>query len=482
LLVNKKNSHIILITLLALLALSGIDNYSMILAQTDTMVIDTTIVKDERFRIADSLALIAIEANKQEDYDNILRRANWAFKTNQYRKAVDFYDRALQLKPDQDFPREQMRIIAKKTKRAGLSYLFPKVEFEKSSTLIQALMLVIIYSTFSMVLLLIYILFHRNKLQNLDKLKQELKEKYQTKLMDYLFDTGNSGEIVNQINAVAKDSFKRVILADEMKDLMVNLSGEAADKLRALFYELNLDIDSEMRVFSSKWHVKVKGFRELAFMNIQRVNKEIIKCLHHRNPIVRMEAQLALVRLNDEDRFSFLDHITRPFTLWEQINVHEMLVAHNLQIPDFSRWLTSPNRTVILFALRMIKVFEQRGSADKIIDLLENDDIEIRNMAIYVLGRLKIKEALPHFKHIYRNENYENCLAILQAIRNMPDELVLNFLKLVLDKEDDVQLQIEATKAIYEIGETGEKALEKLMESDYKNYQIIIKHVLDKRI
>lgn len=480
---NKKYSHICpLVSLLGLLIMQGLFGMYAVYGQTDTVEVDTTLIVDDSFRKADSLALILIQSNQKENYDNLIRRANWAFKTNQFRKAINFYERALQLRPDLEYPREQMRIIANKTKRARLAFLLPRVEFEKSSTLIQALMVVIIYSTISMVLLLIFILFHRNKLQKLDKLKQELKEKYQTKLMDYLFDTENSREIVERINSVARDSFKRIILAEEMKDLMVNLSGDAADKLRGLFYEINLDIDSEMKVFSSKWHIKVKGFRELAFMNIKRVNKEIIKCLQHRNPIVRMEAQLALVRLNDEDRFSFLDHIERPFTLWEQVNVHEMIVAHNLQIPDFSRWLNSPNRTVILFALRMIKVFEQRESGDKIIMLLENEDAEIRNMSIYVLGRLKIKEALPHFKHIYKNETYENCLVIIQAIRNMTDESVLSFLKLVLDKEDDVQLQIEATKAIFEIGDIGEKALEKLMESDYKNYQIIIKHVLDKRI
>ena len=58
----------------------------------------------------------------------------------------------------------------------------------------------------------------------------------------------------------------------------------------------------------------------------------------------------------------------------------------------------------------------------------------------------------------------------------------MGFLKLVLDKEDDVQLQIEATKAINNNGEDGVKALVKIMESEYKNYSIIIKHVLDKRI
>lgn len=453
-----------------------------IYAQTDTARFRVTGDPDYSFHVADSLANILLQVNKQEDYDNLIRRANWAFNSRQYNKASDFYDMALQLKPDENFPKEQKKIIAQKTRKNRFSFLLPQIEFEKSSTLIEALIFVIIFSTFSMVLLLIFILFHRNKLQQLDKLKQELKEKYQLKLMDYLFDVENSQEVIDKINVVAADSFKRTILADEMKDLMVNLSGDAADRLRDLYYKLNLDVDSEMKVFSSKWHIKVKGFRELAFMNLKRANHEIIRCLQSRNPIVRMESQLALVRLNDEDRFLFLDHITRPFTLWEQVNVHEMILAHNLEIPDFSRWLTSPNHTVILFALRMIKVFEQKSAWEKIIPLLENDNVEIRNMAIYVLGRLKVKEALVHFKHIYKNETYENCLAIIQAMRNMPDEIVLNFLKLVLDKEDDVQLQIEATKAIYEIGEAGERELEKLMKSDYKNYQIIIKHVLDKRI
>jgi hypothetical protein len=64
----------------------------------------------------------------------------------------------------------------------------------------------------------------------------------------------------------------------------------------------------------------------------------------------------------------------------------------------------------------------------------------------------------------------------------MPDDSMIGFLKLVLDKEDDVQLQIEATKAINNNGEDGAKALVKIMESEYKNYSIIIKHVLDKRI
>jgi hypothetical protein len=137
---------------------------------------------------------------------------------------------------------------------------------------------------------------------------------------------------------------------------------------------------------------------------------------------------------------------------------------------------------VVQFAIYMIDIFKQREAYPNLFWLLVNDDTELRRMTIHTIGNLKIKEAMPHLKRLYKNETYENCLEIIRAISKMPDESVLNFLKLVIDKEDDVQLQIEAAMAIHNIGEAGKKSLQKLMDSDYKNYQIIIKHVLDKRI
>jgi hypothetical protein len=89
---------------------------------------------------------------------------------------------------------------------------------------------------------------------------------------------------------------------------------------------------------------------------------------------------------------------------------------------------------------------------------------------------------VPALKHHYKYEVYENQLAIVIALNRISDESALNFLIMVIDKEDDVQLQIEAAKALRDMGDAGQRALEKLMHSDYKNYMIIIKHVLDKRI
>jgi HEAT repeat protein len=245
---------------------------------------------------------------------------------------------------------------------------------------------------------------------------------------------------------------------------------------------MHLDQDSIRKIYSSKWHIQIKGFRELAFMDVTEANVKLRQALKSKNNILRMEAQLALIRLNSDDPFGFLDHLTHPFTLWEQLNVYELITIHNLPIPQFSRWTDSSNKTVVKFALRMIQVFKQQQAAPQVAECLRHPDKDIRNMAIFVCGEIQLRETLMQLKHMYKDEDYTNCLAIVHAMSKMPDEMMLNFLKMVLDKEDDVQLQIESAKAISKMGEVGISALVKLMKSEYKNYQIIIRHVLDKRI
>ena len=82
-----------------------------------------------------------------------------------------------------------------------------------------------------------------------------------------------------------------------------------------LYLYLGLDRDSIKRANDFRWHKKIKGFRELAFMNIKDANNVIYKALNSKNEILRMEAQIALVRLTDEDPFGFLMQLKRPFSL-----------------------------------------------------------------------------------------------------------------------------------------------------------------------
>jgi hypothetical protein len=301
-------------------------------------------------------------------------------------------------------------------------------------------------------------------------------------LVNYLFATEIDQEFITKIRKISINKFNRRILIDQMIDLSITLTGEEKERLKKLYVLLGLDKDSHKRAMSRKWHIKAKGFRELAFMNIPSANNEIKRCLSSRNDVLRMEAQFAIIRLYPDNAFVFLDQLKKKYTLWEQLNVYETITFHQLTLPDFDHLLKSPNDSIVMFSLRMIKIFQLRNTIDSMLELLAHKSAGIRNQAIHVMGALKINSCLPQLKRIYKTETYENCLEIIRAIASINDESMLGFLKLVLDKEDDVQLQIEAAMAINKLGNKGSDTLNKLLSSDYKNYQIIVKHVLDKRI
>jgi hypothetical protein len=350
--------------------------------------------------------------------------------------------------------------------------------FGESFGLVNALIVTILISISTMIILLVIILMNRRRMEEEQKMHQYLMEKYQSLIVDFLYGSAGSEEF----RSIASGSYSRQVLIDQMIDVSVNLKGEESNKLLVLYKYLGLDKDSLARARDYRWHKKIKGFRELAFMNIKDANDSIRKALNSSNEILRMEAQIALVRLSDNDHFEFLDQLRQPFSLWEQITLHDLIIQHNIPVPAFNRWLTSPNDSVVIFALRMIREFKQTEAEEDIRTCLWHRSAEVRLLSVQVAGDLRLPSTLEIMKRMYKNQDYKTCLEIVKSMGKMPDRSMLGFLKLVLDKEDDVQLQIEATKSIESMGEEGVKALVKIMKSEYKNYNIIVRHVLDRRI
>ena len=350
--------------------------------------------------------------------------------------------------------------------------------FGKSYALVNALIISIIVSIAVMIILLIIILLNRTRMEKQERLRQYLAENYQSLIIDYLYYDISP----DKFRSIASNTYRRQALIDQMIDVSINLKGDAEKKLTSLYKHLGLDWDSINRARDYRWHKKIKGFRELAFMNIKDANPTIYKALNSKNEILRMEAQIAMVRLSEDNPFEFLSHLTRPFSLWEQITLHELIIQHDLPIPSFKKWLTSPNPTVVMFALRMIREFKQNEAEEDVKMILAHPSPLVRHLAVEVAGDLNMRSTLEIMKSMYKTQDYNTSLEIIRSMGKMPDLSMMGFLKLVLDKEDDVQLQIEATKAIENNGEEGVRALVKLMKSEYKNYNIIVRHVLDRRI
>ncbi|MCK5692740.1 MAG: hypothetical protein KAI08_07815, partial [Bacteroidales bacterium] len=246
--------------------------------------------------------------------------------------------------------------------------------FDKSPTLVTILYIVILYSIVTLITLLIIILLNRRRIQREEILNEYLLERYQLLLMNYLFDEEHQELAFLELNEVADNHVSRQVLIDQMIDLSVNLKGEIKEEIQKLYLRLGLKRDSLEKAYSRKWHQNVKGFRELAFMNIREANEQIIKSLNANNEILRMEAQIAMVRLSDGNPYEFLNLLKKPLSLWEQVTLHELQIQHNLDVPDFKQWFSSDNISVVMFSLEMIAWYKQRGVGKEIMELFEHEN------------------------------------------------------------------------------------------------------------
>jgi hypothetical protein len=373
-------------------------------------------------------------------------------------------------------------------------WLFQIDIFDYSFKIIDFLIISTAMSLLTMIILSIFIFVNRKKLEKLQKIRYAYGERYQQMLLSYLMVIQGYPNDVSRIEKehlrdfkrLANTRYKRQLLLDTFADVNLNLKGEPSLHLKELFFKLKLHKMTFKKVHSIHWHKKIKGFKELYAMNITRKNNILYKYINSRNELVRMEAQIALVDLSKEDpkanAFDFLSKLKTPFSLWEQITLHQVLVQRDLKVPDFGQWVLSENDSVCMFCLRMIREYEQVYNIEKIKSLLYHNNDAVKKLAIQVIGDLKLVDLVKFLKLRYKYEETENDLEIIKSIGKLQDHSSIRFLQLVIDKEDSANFQIEAAKAIHNMGEQGELALNKMLTSNYKDYNIIIKHVLDHRI
>jgi len=334
-----------------------------------------------------------------------------------------------------------------------------------------------------MVFILIFVLFNRRRMEKRAKLKEDLLVLYQELILKSLEGEVITKEKFKKIRKICNNRFKRNILIDQIIDVALMMPEDALVKLRKLYFDLKLIKDTKRKLYSLKWHNKIKAMKELAHLDIRDYNEKIMKHINSKNDILRMEAQIAMVRLsNGSNAFSFLEHLTHPFSVWEQITLHELMVEANITPPYFGRWLVSDNYNVGMFCLRMMREYQQLKNVEDINNMLYHPDGEVVKLAIEVVGDLKVEPLSYTLKRIYKEVPYGTKIEILKSLGKIGNPKTIRFLQNVVDVEENTELQIEGVKSINGMGEIGQTQLKKMMDSDYKNYKIIIKHVLDKKI
>lgn len=376
-----------------------------------------------------------------------------------------------------------------------------RIRFLQASLKVKILVVILIYLVVSILVLFISILINRQIKTRQRRKTKELKDEYQEQLASFLFD--DEVEKI-EFRGINKKS-NRQIFIDELMDLHNNLHGEVSDKLKDLYFNLELHKDSLKKVYNRRWYLKTKGFGELAQMDVKDANDKIIGYTNSDHPVLRMEAQVAMVKLAEERPLSFLDNLEHELSYWEQINIYDTLVFHQISVDSFEEWIDSKNPSVVVFCLRMIGLFKHVHSGPKVREMLFSDNPEIALAAVQAMKSLEMAEYIEDLKVLYRSETLKliNILEnqredesekeirslddllprkiryeIVKALAPMASAGEVSFLQqVVLEAENSYKIRLLAISILYSIRPEGEKSIDVMLNGDDELVKKMINNV-----
>ncbi len=334
-----------------------------------------------------------------------------------------------------------------------------------------------------------FIFGNRNVVAFYKKRKAKVYHDLQELLTEYIYliDSDNESisrkkEIRTELQKINLTSpFYSRLLRAEILELHKQFRGDSSVLLKQLYIDLGFEKNALRKLKKDNWTARSAKIRELAQMEITEAAPRIKLSLNHINPTLRLEAGIALLRLDKDNPFALLD-IDKELTRWQMINLLEAITTTSeLAIPPFKKWLKSKQPSIKIFALIMIEYYHQLDAEEDIIQLLDTNNEEVLNQAIKTLGTLESFSSEEKLIEIFNStDSYYTRQVIIDSISKIGSEESISFLtnQLKLDNRD---LALQSAYAIKNIGVKGIEILnDRLLNvsNDTLEYNVI-KHSLD---
>lgn len=353
------------------------------------------------------------------------------------------------------------------------SYQYLIDYFENSPTIIQAVWAMSAVFLIAVVILTIFLKYLRNHLRKNEKTVAEYQKEYESDLITYLYAGNNEAEIsaeqqiiIDKLRSCASNEFKRRIIVSTLLRLRNEISGEMADAIQKLYYQSGLVVYAQKRLKSKRWYVVAKGIRELTQLRAKEVEDKIVALVNHPKREIRKEVQLYLVTLFHFDGLKFLEVLQTHLSEWDQIQLLEVLQRFDEQeIPNINPWLKSTNGSVVAFALKLAKIYNQFEAKDAILELLAHPQKKIRVDAIHVLSHLQVFEAKDILKNNFGKLSLEEQIEFFKLLENMAETGDESFL-LAHTTHQNFEIKLSALKIIKSLADEKFKSLKHFSTDD----------------
>ncbi len=274
-----------------------------------------------------------------------------------------------------------------------------------------------------------------------------------------------------EIRELLKNDFNRKIVSEILLDLRKDVSGSARKRLFELYKDFGLHSVSYKKLKSWRWEQVSQGIQELTQMRVAESYGFITRFINDKRPTIRKQAEIAVVTLKPEGLNYFLDTTKHKISEWQQLKLLEVVRNQPDYLPpSFKIWLTSKNKYVVLFALRLIKYYDQNDANASIIELVKHRNNQIKQEAIACIKTFHIAKAGETLKTVFWKCTADVKIAILDALGSLGCSDDIKFMQLIEKKEINFSVRSKALSSINMISPESILPSEGILDTG--NYQI----------
>lgn len=287
-------------------------------------------------------------------------------------------------------------------------------------------------------------------------------------------------EIPKKFFRILNDPKARQVAIDELIKCKKNFSGAVADNIVSLYNKLGLREDSLLKMRNKrKWYLQARGIQELYLMNQKDLLTKIYRETNSANEFVRSEAQIAVINLTGFNGLRFLDVITYPLTLWQQIKLLEQLKLFGKK-EDLSdripKWLDSKNETVVVFALRLAAEYQQFAVRDNVVECLVHPAKLVRTQAIKTLITLSDENTASMLTGYFSKEDFDNQVHMLNSLLPIATDEQKDFMIRLLDAPDNI-IKVKAAMVLANNCTGGIEIVAQRAEQEPEPFERILRHI-----
>ena len=309
-----------------------------------------------------------------------------------------------------------------------------------------------------------------------------IREKLEPLITQIIVDESAASDMqIQELKALLTTRLSRRFMIEELIRSKQNYSGEVADKIVEIYLALDLKKYSLHKIRpKSNWYVKARGIQELYTMDQKKSYPEIYDYTDASNEFVRNEAQIGMIHLAGFKGLHFLEKVSNPITDWQQLKMLEQLKLFPEKTDmsaDIPSWLSSPNDTVVVFALKLCYEYQYYQLIPEIKYCLNHSSSIVRTHTVATLIRLENKNTSKILLNYFKWAPKKDQILILDAMDRLATEADTEKLIELLSSEDDT-IKLKAAIAIAHTSKSGLLLLEAKSLAQPEPFQRILQHIL----